>query len=351
MAMFKINNNRLVPIERTTFARLGLRERQDIQALLKQQIDAISPETLIVAEEFGDFEDSRRRIDLLGIDKNANLVVIELKRTEDGGHMELQAIRYAAMVSTLTFEKLAEIYEKYLSENHLEKDATEDLLEFLEWSEMDEEQFGQEVKIVLASAEFSKELTTSVMWLNDFGLDIRCVRISPYTIDEQIFLDIQTVIPIPEVADYQIRIREKKHKERESRQKDYTKYDIAIAGEHFQKQSKRWMMFHLVSRVLRNNGTPQQVMSAIPWRRNNRLFMVFEGELSSDDVISAIMEDDIGGRIPRYKRYFCNEEELFHFDGKTYVLSNQWGDKTVEAAKSLSNMFPELSIKIEPCEE
>jgi hypothetical protein len=46
-----------------------------------------------------DWEDSSRSIDLLCIDKQANLVVIELKRTEDGGHMELQAIRYAAMVS------------------------------------------------------------------------------------------------------------------------------------------------------------------------------------------------------------------------------------------------------------
>ncbi len=59
-------------------------------------------------------EDSRRRIDLLGLDKEANLVIIELKRTEDGGHMELQAIRYAAMVSTLTFEKIVEIYGDYL---------------------------------------------------------------------------------------------------------------------------------------------------------------------------------------------------------------------------------------------
>ena len=40
--------------------------------------------------------------------------------------------------------------------------------------------FAQEVRIVLVSAEFSKELTTSVMWLNDFGLDIRCVRIHLY---------------------------------------------------------------------------------------------------------------------------------------------------------------------------
>ena len=34
---------------------------------------------------------------LLCIDREANLVVVELKRTEDGGHMDLQAIRYAAM--------------------------------------------------------------------------------------------------------------------------------------------------------------------------------------------------------------------------------------------------------------
>lgn len=33
--------------------------------------------------------DSRLRIDLLGIDKAGNLVVIELKRTEDGGHIDL----------------------------------------------------------------------------------------------------------------------------------------------------------------------------------------------------------------------------------------------------------------------
>jgi hypothetical protein len=31
---------------------------------------------------------------------------MELKRTEDGGHMELQVIRYAAMVSKMTFDKV-----------------------------------------------------------------------------------------------------------------------------------------------------------------------------------------------------------------------------------------------------
>jgi hypothetical protein len=50
--------------------------------LLRSNVEVVSPDTLVVAEEFGDWEDSRRRIDLLGIDSDANLVVIELKPAE-----------------------------------------------------------------------------------------------------------------------------------------------------------------------------------------------------------------------------------------------------------------------------
>ena len=66
MPIYRIDNKKIIRIERTTFAQQGLRERNDLQALLKSQIDVISPDTLIVAEEFGEWEDSRRRIDLLG---------------------------------------------------------------------------------------------------------------------------------------------------------------------------------------------------------------------------------------------------------------------------------------------
>ena len=350
MPIYQIENNTIIPLERTTFAEQGLRERKDLQTLLKTHTNVIAPETLVVAEEFGEWEDSRRRIDLLGIDKSANLVVIELKRTEDGGHMELQAVRYAAMISTLTFDKLVKIYEQYLRDNGMKSDAAESgLLEFLEWSEPDEEQFGQVVRIILASAEFSKELTTSVMWLNDFGLDIRCVRMYPYVSGEQIFLDVQTVIPIPEAADYQVSIREKKKKEREARAdaRDMTQYDVTIAGEHYPAQRKRWMMFRLVSGVLASGGTPEQVVEAIPWRRNN-LFEVFDGCLSADEVYEKLMETDPGGKLPRAKRYFCDQDEIFHVDNKTYVLINQWGRRAKEAAERLASAFPQLKIAVAP---
>ncbi|RLA03436.1 MAG: hypothetical protein DRQ54_10765, partial [Gammaproteobacteria bacterium] len=45
-------------------------------------------------------------------------------------------------------------------------------LNFLGWEEADEEHFGQDVRIVLVSGDFSKELTTSVLWLNERDLDV-----------------------------------------------------------------------------------------------------------------------------------------------------------------------------------
>jgi hypothetical protein len=190
------------------------------------------------------------------------------------------------------------------------------------------------------------------MWLNEYGVDIRCVRMHPYVSGGQTFLDVQTVIPIPEVVDYQVRIREKKQKERESREsaRDFTKYDVRVAGQEYLSQSKRWMMFRLISAALRHDATPQQVMDAIPWRRG-QLFEVLDGTLSAAQVQEHIMKDDAGGAVPRAKRFFSNDGEVFHSDNKTYVLSNQWGARTLEAVESLARAFSGLGIEVKPTEE
>lgn len=342
MPIYRVDEGKIVPLERISFASRGLQERSDLQTLLKSHIDVISSDTLVVAEEFGDWEDSRRRIDLLGIDTNANMVVIELKRTEDGGHMDLQAIRYAAMISTLTFDDLVGIYEAYLHRNGSRENARESLLEFLDWSDPDEEAFGEDVRIVLASAGFSKELTTSVMWLNEQGLDIRCVRMQPCESDGQLLLDVQTVVPIPEAADYQIRILEKKRRERAARQvaRDRSRFDVRIGGEVHRTQTKRGMMHLIIAEAINNGGDPKRVVEALPSRK----LKMFDGELDRDQVIERIMEVDGGGVVPRWKRFFCDDDKLVRVGGKTYVVSNQWGTDTIDAADSLARAFPDLDI-------
>lgn len=92
MPLFRISDSQIVPVQRTTYENLDIRERQDLQSMFKRNIEVIAPNVLVVAEEFGEWDGSRRRIDLLGVDKNANLVVIELKRTEDIHHMDAMSI-------------------------------------------------------------------------------------------------------------------------------------------------------------------------------------------------------------------------------------------------------------------
>jgi len=214
MPVYKVADDQILDVSQPSFADLGIREREDLQRWLRSRIEVIAEDCLVISEEFRDWEDSKRRIDLLLLDKHADLVVVELKRTEDGGFMDLQAIRYSSMVSTMTFERAVEAYQAYTGKLGVPLDAHEDILEFLGWEEPDEDAFAQAVRLILVSADFSRELTTSVLWLNEQGLDIRCVRLKPYRSGDQILLDIQQVIPLPEAEDYITGVRQKTDKER-----------------------------------------------------------------------------------------------------------------------------------------
>ncbi|GAB5514326.1 hypothetical protein [Rhodopirellula baltica] len=215
MAIYQYGTDRIEKLTESTFQQLGIQERQDLQRLLRDQIEILSPDLLVISEEFGSFDGSSRRIDLLAIDRLGSVVVIELKRTEDGGHMELQAVRYAAMVSNLRFEEAVEIFGEYLSKRKIDCDPHETITE---WLNVGIDDFNLSTKIVLVSAEFSKELTSAVLWLNEQSVQISCVRIKPYTRESAVFLDIQQIVPLPEAEDYQVQVRLKQQSELKARQ-------------------------------------------------------------------------------------------------------------------------------------
>jgi hypothetical protein len=354
MAIWELGPNSVKPLEAVTFSGIGVRERQDLQRLLRQNISVISPETLVIAEEFGDWSESRRRIDLLGVARDAGLVVIELKRSEDGGYMELQAVRYAAMVSVMTFSKAVEIYEQYLRSQNREGEAEDLILEFLDWEEPREEDFANDVSIVLASAEFSRELTTSVLWLNDQGLDIRCVRLKPYRLGETILLDVQQVLPLPEAESYQVQLRNKVEEQRRARstsERDLTRYDLRVSGRQLDALPKRWLAYHVVRAAFDSGATPEDLMPLMP--RGHSRFVSVEGECTEQEFLSklAALRKPRGGEYdPR--RYSTGDTELFRIRGRTYALSNQWGSgNALLAVRGIADAYPQLGVTFEATSE
>jgi len=298
MPLYTFKDKQIVPLENTNFGAERIREREDLQAALRDKIDVIAPDTLIISEEFAEWSEGARRIDLLGIDKQANLVVIELKRDETGAHMELQALRYAAMVSTLTFKKAVEIYQKYLKKRGIDKDAKVDITNFMGWSDPLEEQFPTDVRIVLASANFSRELTTSVMWLNEHTLDIRCVRLKPYKLGTEILLDIEQIIPLPEAEDYRVRVREQAEERRASvkASRDMTKY--LFMDKTYRKNK---LVLAVISQYLSENQdtTAQQLKEKFPDYLQGGL-----GVTSSLEKAKEIFERT------NHKRHFLADDEI-----------------------------------------
>ena len=218
MALYEIHPDSLELIPATSFADEGVYERQDLQRLLRDQPEVLGEPLFVVAEEFGDWEDSRRRIDLLALDQSGDLVVIELKRTEDAGHAELQAIRYAAMVSTMTLSDIVRGHAGYLGQRGLGGDAHERILDFLPNAQDEPVVNAGPPRIIVASQDFSKELTATVLWLNNLGLDIRCVRLTPHRIESRLLVNVEQVLPLPEAEEYMVRARLKDAERRESRQ-------------------------------------------------------------------------------------------------------------------------------------
>lgn len=228
--LYRWTSDALEPLQVTSFSDEGIWERKDLQRLLRDAPDPLEPGLVVIAEEFGYWADAKRRIDLLAIDRSARLVVIELKRTEDGGFEDLQAVRYAAMVAHITSEQVVEAHCRYLqhriAENkglpeHIarlaslgravtEQDARAHLADMMSIGSEEFTIASAQPRIVLVSAGFAPELTTSVLWLNDQGLDIRCIRLKPYRLEGQrVVLHVEQVIPLPDVNIYMTQWKKK----------------------------------------------------------------------------------------------------------------------------------------------
>lgn len=320
MALYQLGENSLTPLRSTSFQDENLWERRDLQRLLKNNIQVVAQDIMVIAEEFGDWDGSGRRIDLLAVDKDANLVVVELKRTDDGGHMELQAIRYAAMIANLTWEQATTAFGKYLLDNQIDFDAESRLCEFLGWDSPREDDFGQNVRIVLASADFSKEITTSVLWLNDRDLDISCVRLSLHRMDNQLVLSADQIIPLPEAESYQIEVRQKKREARaasRSENKDRSLYTLSFSDEPFEQGFKKSDIGYFTVMLLKDKDLIDQ-----------EVFDFLRDDTSCSFRLLKL-PDEMTETERRYSKYRFNREPELVYDGQGYYVARNWGVNNV----------------------
>jgi hypothetical protein len=139
-------------------------------------------------------------------------VLIENKLDDTGRDVTWQALKYASYCSTLTNEKIKDIFQKYLG---LSGNAEEKIKNFLNKDNFDEIGLNNEQRIILVAGSFRKEVTSTVLWLrNKYSLNIKCFEVSLSNLNNQYLLDVEQIIPAKkEIEDYMISISDKKKEE------------------------------------------------------------------------------------------------------------------------------------------
>ena len=205
--MYRLNRERnlLEEITETTFYESNLKERQHIEEWLRKNPEIMGEELLIIGHEYDDFENNER-IDLLAIDKEGNLVVIEVKRDNSGISVDFQALKYVSYMSRRTLKEIIEIYSKYIDDNSLQLDPIQEIMEFLN---VDDESLLNDMinntqRIIIIGKELDKRVLSVCAWLYENGINVKCISIKPYKYNEEIFIDTNQIIPPEKIEEYYI---------------------------------------------------------------------------------------------------------------------------------------------------
>jgi alkylated DNA nucleotide flippase Atl1 len=202
---------RLDPV---TFSGIGALELQDIERWIRERPLVLGEDLKIVTHQFAGFEGAKDRLDVLAIDCHGRLVVVEIKRDTSGAHQDLQALRYAAFVSTFRADQLAEAHVEYVRQSEDREidlqGARRELEAFIDGGDLDVVDEDVQPRIMLVAAGFQPAVTSTVIWLTrSFGLNITCVQLVPYEVAGQLLLCSSILLPLREAGDYEVRVAEK----------------------------------------------------------------------------------------------------------------------------------------------
>ena len=156
---WQIIDGKLTPIN-TTLKDEGRSEPYDLQPWLESNPEIIGTDIMI----FGSQVATRSgRIDLLGIDKFGNTVIIEITRAELPRESLAQAIDYASDVAGWTVENLEEVCSEYTK-----KTLQEAFDETFPDVDLETVNFNSTQRIILVGFSIEASLERMIEWLSDF---------------------------------------------------------------------------------------------------------------------------------------------------------------------------------------
>ena len=221
------------------------------------------------------------------------------------------------------------MFQDYLDKYSDGEDARTLIVEFLELENDGDLRLNKnDQRIMFVANNYRKEVTSTVLWLINHDINIQCFKATPFKLGDGLFLQIDQIIPVPEIEEFMIDAKEKKQEE---------KTQGAVSAEtdrllvEFWKKLKNDLISHNVHYL--DNVTPKAHFNYGFLKGKGRFAFVF------------------GKHAPRVELYFHNDVGKVLFDSvKKYQaeLENQFdGEITWERLdnKKASRIKYEMSLE------
>lgn len=172
MKLFNIDQNgKLIPYKERAFSEDNF--ESDLETLLEDNPEYFFDDSKVltigrqVSTNLGPY------IDLLGLDKYGNTVVVELKRGKTPRETLAQILEYASFAENLDYESLNEMYQAYVGEEIPLEDYHS---EFFKIDIEEKVSFNKSTKLVIVAQDIANSVKQTSLYLRRKGLDIYCME-------------------------------------------------------------------------------------------------------------------------------------------------------------------------------
>lgn len=200
MAIFKLQKKGkdLSNAELVEASKTDLNWEEHLEGWLEQSPWAIAQEPILIIgrQTTATIENSRVFPDLLGLDKDGNIVVVELKKGKTPREVVAQLLEYAAWASELSDDNIYEIAERYFPTfPQLQgKTLREVFCNTFETEEVPS--LNQRLRLFIAAEEITPTISRVCRFLRiSHGVDVNCVEFSIYQTESgEILVNSQVVV-------------------------------------------------------------------------------------------------------------------------------------------------------------
>lgn len=167
ISVWEIINGKLESID-VSLAQAGRRENEDLEKWIKDNPIILGQDILIIGEQV---RTKSGPLDLLGIDKSGDLIIIELKRDKLPREVIAQALDYVSDVSSWDLDKISDECLKF-SGLPLEDYLNENFDEI----ELDDLKINENQRLLLVGFAIDEPLERMIEWLsNNFGVGVNAI--------------------------------------------------------------------------------------------------------------------------------------------------------------------------------